>query len=327
MVDDVFYSRGCHTRAGPHPFCSNMRYGVFSITKSMGAGVAMLWLAEKYGPQVFDEKLIDHITIPASHDGWNEVTFKDALDMVTGIGNLTPYRIDEYVEVDFSPVANSVWRAKGIQEKLDAMAGFRSYPWGPGEVFRYRTTDTTALSAAMQSYLQKKEGKNADLWDKLEEEVFMPLGIDRLPVRRSIEPEGKRGTALLGAGLYLTVEEALKIARLLQNHGVHEGRQILHRDLTAQAVSSRFGRGYANGWQTDSGESRYEMSFWLTPFHQWFGCKLQIPGMAGFGGNYVMLMPNGTIGLRFADGHDDDPHTWNSYGIRKVSNKVRPFCG
>ena len=68
------------------------------------------------------------------------------------------------------------------------------------------------------------------------------------------------------------------------------------------------------------------MSFWLTPHLQWFGCDLRVPVMAGFGGNYLAVMPNRTIGLRFADGHDDDPHTWDSYGIRSVSNRVRSFC-
>jgi DUF971 family protein len=48
--------------------------------------------------------------------------------------------------------------------------------------------------------------------------------------------------------------------------------------------------------------------------------------MAGFGGNYVIIMPNDTIGIRFADGHDDGPYTWDSYGIRSVSHSLRPFC-
>ena len=48
--------------------------------------------------------------------------------------------------------------------------------------------------------------------------------------------------------------------------------------------------------------------------------------MAGFGGNYVIIMPNGTIGLRFADGAEDDPGTWDSFGIRSVSHELKPFC-
>jgi len=68
------------------------------------------------------------------------------------------------------------------------------------------------------------------------------------------------------------------------------------------------------------------MSFWLTPHLQPGRCDVRIPIMAGFGGNYVVIMPNRTIGLRFADGHDDNPAPWDSYPIRDVSNRVRPFC-
>lgn len=42
LIDDVFYPGSCRTRAGPHPYYRNMRYGVFSITKSLGAAISML---------------------------------------------------------------------------------------------------------------------------------------------------------------------------------------------------------------------------------------------------------------------------------------------
>ena len=326
MIDDVFYLRPCRTRAGPHPYCRQMRHGVYSITKTLGATVSMLWLAQKYGPQVFEEKVTDYVSIPASHDGWKFVTFAHALNMVTGIGNVVSERVDYYVEADSTSTGNRVWRAAGIRGKLDAMATFKKYRWGPGEVFRYRTTDTTALSAAMQAYLKRKMGPQADLWDSVTRQVLLPLGIDRLPVRRTTEPDGSRGTPLFGAGMYATLEDTLKLARLFQNHGRHRDKQLLHRELTARAVSNGLSRGYPNGWRTGSGEGHYEMGFWLTPHKRLFRCGLRIPVMAGFGGNYVIVMPNRTIGLRFADGHDDDRYTWDSIGIRNISDQVRSFC-
>ena len=65
-----------------------MRHGVFSVTKSLGAAVALLRLAQKYGDAVLDEKLVDYLP-PGSqpHPGWDGVTFADALDMATGIGD------------------------------------------------------------------------------------------------------------------------------------------------------------------------------------------------------------------------------------------------
>ena len=327
MIDDVFYLRPCRTRAGPHPYCREMRHDIFSISKSLGAAVAMLWLAKKYGPEVFDEKITDYVSIPAGHDGWKDVTFGNALDMTTGIGNVVPQRVDYYVDADSTRIGKRVWRAASMRGKLNAMAEFGDYPWGPGEVTRYRSSDTTALAAAMEAYLRSKEGPDVDLWHAMIREVFTPLGIDRLPVRRTIEPDGKLGTPMLAAGMFVTFEEALKIARLLQDHGRFNGTPLLHRELTERAVSTETNRGFPTGWRNrEGGEGRYEKSFWLTHHEDWFGCALRIPTMAGYGGNYVSIMPNRTIGLRFADGHDDDPATWDSYGIRSISDRLRSFC-
>ncbi len=327
MVDDIVYLRRCRTRAGAHPFCRQMRHPVFSIAKSLGAGVAMLWLAQKYGPEVFDEKIVDHIIIPARHNGWKDVTFGYALDMVTGIGNVTPQKVDEYVEADQTQMMAGVRRAPTLEGKLKAIAEFRNYPWGPGEVFRYRSSDTIVLAAAMHAFIRKKEGPDADFWDLLTKEVFVPLGIQRLPVIRTREEDGSRGTPILGSGMFPTIEEALKIARLLQDHGRHKGKQFLHEGLTRRAVSNDLDRGYPNGWTTgEGGKGRYEMSFWLHPHLRWFSCDVRIPTMSGSGGNYISIMPNRTIGLRFADGHDDDRYTWDSSGIRNVSSRIRPFC-
>src|SRR3984893_14510893 len=56
VVDGVLYVRGCNNRDGPFPYCREMRHGVFSVTKSLGAAVALLRLAQKYGDAVLDEK-------------------------------------------------------------------------------------------------------------------------------------------------------------------------------------------------------------------------------------------------------------------------------
>ena len=92
IVDGVLYLRGCETRAGPYPYCRHMRHGVFSVTKSLGAAVALLRLAQTYGDQVFELKIKDYVTVTAAHDGWERVTFGDALNMATGIGDNAPQR-------------------------------------------------------------------------------------------------------------------------------------------------------------------------------------------------------------------------------------------
>ena len=55
-------------------------------------------------------------------------------------------------------------------------------------------------------------------------------------------------------------------------------------------------RGLPTGGANDFGEDRYFMSFWTTRFDADETCKLYVPAMSGWGGNTVVLMPNGMIG-------------------------------
>ncbi|UCF61685.1 MAG: hypothetical protein JSV37_03090, partial [Anaerolineaceae bacterium] len=74
ILNDTIYLQPCHTRYGPFPYCESMRHGSFSVMKSMGAAIAMLRLAEKYGEEVFELKIADYVEVTAEHDGWEQVT-------------------------------------------------------------------------------------------------------------------------------------------------------------------------------------------------------------------------------------------------------------
>jgi hypothetical protein len=77
-IDGVIYVGGCQTRFGPYPYCDQMRHSVYSMAKSLGALVAMLRLAHKYGDQVFDLKIKDYVNISS------EDSFADLLNMTSG---------------------------------------------------------------------------------------------------------------------------------------------------------------------------------------------------------------------------------------------------
>jgi hypothetical protein len=84
-IDGVIYVGGCQTRFGPYPYCDEMRHSVYSMTKSLGALVAMLYLAHKYGDEVFDLKIKDYV------DVWGEDTFADSLNMTSGEAGVFHY--------------------------------------------------------------------------------------------------------------------------------------------------------------------------------------------------------------------------------------------
>lgn len=320
--DGVIYLRGCETRHGPFPYCRHMRHGVFSVTKSAGAAVALLRLAQKYGAGVLDEKLVDYIPASAARPEWQGVTFAHALGMATGIG-------DEARDRDANPLADD-WAPKMLRfvgtptrdEKLAIALSFGQYPWKPGEVFRYNSTHTFMLAVAMDAYLKRREGPDAHLWDMVRTEVYRPIGVFHAPVLHTREPGGQRGVPVLGWGLFLTIDDVAKLSTLLQNGGRHDGAQLLHAGTLAQALyRAGAAGGLPSGRENRFGAGRYHLSFWSTPYRPASGCDLHIPSLDGIGGNFLALLPNGVSVFRFADGHHYDLDSMILAG-----ETLGPFC-
>lgn len=327
IVDGTLYATGCRTRYGPYPYCREMRHGVHSMTKTMGAYLSLLRLAEKYGDHVFDLKLVDYVEIAAAHDGWKDVTFEHAISMVSGIGSFEPTRVSHYVDVN-DKSAGRFAMAKSARDRLAAVAAFGNYPWGPGEVFRYSYPGLFVLGAAMDRLLKSKEGQEAHLWEMMNQEVFQPIGIPYLPALHTIEEEGLTGYPLLANGMFATLEDIAKIERLLRNQGRYDGVQLLHAEKLRESLEEGYRKGYPTGWMIDQGEVHYYRSFWVAPQASRAGCASHIPYMAGIGGNYIMVMPNGLTAIRFAGGSDDDDDsgTWNHETMRQVADAIKPLC-
>ena len=288
--------------------------------------VAMLRLAQKYGDGVFDLKITDYVDLAGNHDGWSKVTFGDTLNMATGIGDIEPQRVSSYVEADSTALAGKIFAARTTNEKIKLIEAIGNYPWGPDEVFRYRTSDTFVLAVAMDRFIKSKEDPDADLWNLITREVLQPIGIARMPVLSTKEPNGARGIPLLGIGMLPTLDEVAKLVKLMRNGGRHQGEQILSATKLDEAIGKTMPTGLATGWPIDDGETYYHMSLWLHPYKAQNGCLLRIPAMSGHGGTYVIIMPNGITAFRFADGRYNSHGTWDSSGLRKVADYIRPFC-
>jgi CubicO group peptidase (beta-lactamase class C family) len=307
ILNETLYLQPCRTRYGPFPYCEAMRHGAFSVTKSMGAAIAMLRLAQKYGPEIFELRIADYVEVVAEHDGWEEVTFADALNMATGIGDDLPERVEpNFVlsdEEGDEAIFNAFMEAKSAQEKAGVCFTAGNYPWDPGDVARYNSCHTLILSMAMDSYLRSMEGANADIWDMVLREVYRPIGINHAPIMRTIEPDQSRGIPQFWVGLYPTVDDVAKVAILLRNGGQHQGQQLLHAGKVAEALRQTDVSGLPTGEFNAHGEGAYHMSFWSMPYRSAAGELYQIPYMSGFGGNRVILNPNGIITFQFADAH------------------------
>jgi CubicO group peptidase (beta-lactamase class C family) len=329
VVDGVLYAHPCSTRHGDYPYCQEMRHGVYSVTKSAGAALALFWLAHVYGDEVFALRIADYLDVTADHDGWEEVTFAHVLNMMTGVGDNAPQQRaatydfeDDEDDENFAEFA----AAEGALAKLDVAFSAGNYPWGPGQVGRYNTIQTFVLSAAMDAFLKSREGPDAYLWDHITDFVLAPLGIVDAPMMHTREADGSRGVPILGWGYYPTLGEITKVAQLFQDNGAYEGRQLIDADWVQVIQLGLQAPAHALNWENEYGKYRYYMSFWYLPFRGEAGCQHSIPQMNGLGGNLVTLMPNGMIGIRLADGEDDAPGTYNAENMAVVADRLRSFC-
>ncbi len=330
IIDGTVYASPCRTRYGSHPYCRHMRHAVHSITKSLAGWLTALRMAEKFGPQILDYKVLDYVDIAAEHGGWSEVTFDHLLSMVSGIGDVEPRRVDHYVDTRGTANAMAFYDAETVQEKLTVLARVEDYPWDPGEVFRYASYEPFVLAVALSALLQREEGPDADLWDMMNREVFEPIGIAHMPIFRKGPDADARSVVTFGHGLYVTLEDVAKIEALIRAGGRHEGRQILHAGLLQESLANAYQHSYPTGWRTDDGlgEVLYFRSLWLEPHASSAGCVVYVPMMSGVGGNAILLMPNGITALRFAGGpdDDDDSDTYDQVPMRRVADAIRSLC-
>ena len=316
------YAQPCYTRYGDYPYPRQMRHAAYSMTKAMGALVALLRLAEKYGEDVFDLEIADYVAVTAAHDGWKSVTFADALNMATGVGDNMPERVEPNVMQgdEDQPKFMNFLRAKSRKEKMDIAFSYADYPWGPGEIARYNSINTFLLSAAMDSLLKSKEGPDADIWDMVISEVLQPVGIMHAPIMRTIEPDGSRGLPPFGYGLYCTIDDMAKLSILFQNGGRHRGRQILHAGRLAEALFSTDEAGLPIGSENEYGDITYHLAFDGMPYQGADGSIRRIPFSMGFGGNQWILLPNGISTFRFTDS--------NNYSVDsmiELGRSISPF--
>jgi hypothetical protein len=323
VVDGAVYLQPSTTRHGEYPFPRQMQHAGMSISKSIGAGIAMLWLAEEYGEAVFDLRIGDYLEVTASHDGWSEVTFGDVLDMATGVGDNAPDRLpyDVYAN-ETGPNSVDFYLAETTEAKLDAAFAAANYAWGPGEVLRYTSAQTFVLAAAMDAYLEAREGPGTDLWERLTEEVFRPIGVHHMTMMRVADEDGNGTVPLMASGLRLTVDDVGKIATLLQNGGSHDGRQLLHEGRLRDALY-RTGQlaGLPSGKSFEYGDQAYHASFWSLPYRTEEGAYFQVPFMSGAGGNTIFLAPNGVSTFVFTDS-GRDTYSLNSPAVAEA---IRPY--
>ena len=306
--DGTIYYSASDTPQGPYPYTLQMRFGVRSVMKSVAAPLAVLRLAELYGPYVLELKIGDYV--PGLDPKYREVRLVDALGMASGMGGSGSLRthpndiFDGYLDAHY----DEWYLAPSQAEKLKIIETYlRPYPWEPGRVVRYRDQDVYLAGAALQSFLQSVQGPTADLWEFVQREVLARIGIAHIPVVRTQEAGDREGLVWCNAGLYPTLDDLAKIALLYQHHGEAAGRQVLHRELTEALLAGRWAlrktEDNSLGGQIRVPEDQAGGLYWLGFHYKQYETlrdhrKLFLPTMSGSGESEVVLYPNGLVSIR-----------------------------
>jgi CubicO group peptidase (beta-lactamase class C family) len=308
--DGTLYYQDPVTPYGPYPYPLEMRFGVRSVTKSVFAPLALLHLAQVYGPWVLTLKVGDYV--PGLDPKWRRVRFVDAADMATGYGGMGSTKthpndiFDGYLGGNY----DAWYTAPSYADKIRQIdANLHPYPWEPGTVMRYRDQDYFLLGAAIDGFLKSVRGPQADLEEMVQTEVLTPIGIHQAPTVRTREPGGKDGLVWCNAGYYPTLDDLAKIALLYQARGAHGGLQILNRDLTTDLMSARdaivknadASLGPIAGPLAGSSEDGlYKIGFHFLRYVNASGAVEYLPSMHGSGDNEVILYPNRMVSIVMA---------------------------
>ena len=311
------YYQDAVTPYGPYPYPLEMRFGVRSVTKSVFAPLALLRLAQVYGPWVLTLKVGDYVQ--GLDPKWRRVRFVDAADMATGFGGTGTTQthpndiFDGYLGGDYDAWYTAPSQADKVRH---IVASLHPYPWEPGTVMRYRDQDYFLLGAAIDAFLKSLRGPQAGLGEFVQREIFTPIGIHQAPGVKTHEAGGRDGLVWCSAGYYPTLDDLAKIALLYQSRGAHGGVQILNRELTTDLLAGKDAivknadaslGPVASPLPGSSEDGLYKMGFHFLRYVNASGATEYLPSMHGSGENEVILFPNRIVSIVMAKAPEEVP--------------------
>ena len=314
-INGVNYVSTCGTRSGSYAFCDAMRAPSYSTAKSAMAGVALMRLGQKYGPDVYNLLIKDYVPEYAKSAGlWTNVNLNNTLDMATGNYSLAGDGEDE------DKYMNPFLTAVPYTTKIAAAFGFPNKA-APETLWVYHTSDFFIAGRAMNNYLVARGG-GSDIFDILQDEVYIPARMSAGFMTTLRTDNDRTGVPFSGYGLFWTQDDLAKMARLLNNdHGMIGGVQILQPGMLDDTMQ----KNPADRGMTTSGAVpyKYNNGFWAAPPDQFpqYNCSVYIPFMSGYGGITVAMAPNGATYYYISDNNE---FSW--YNAINETDKINKMC-
>jgi hypothetical protein len=316
-VDGKVYQAACPTAAGPFPYCHDVRYGVWSVTKSAMLSVGLLRLAQKYGRHILQIP-VAHILPGRQPTSWRDVTVQDLANMASGHG---PTKSPRCYLCDYQ----RWYVARSERHKTAEALDYRRFA-KPGTTYDYRDQDAYLLGVVEDELLKSRAGRQADIWSMLRREVYRPIGIFYVPANSTLEPGRLHaaGHPLLAYGYYPTIDDLARIGALFAHHGRWHGHQILDRALVDRLLP-RPQPAAAALPVTRTGSHWYLDDWQIRRLRSDEGCSRYLPQMLGWGGNTVTLAGAGTTLIRIRNNWVGD-RVNPQHSINALADALVAYC-
>lgn len=308
----ALYAGPCPTRYGPYPYCDVLDLPSYSWAKSIVASIAAMRL-EFLFPGAMDSLISDYVP-QCDADRWRGVTFRNALDMATGLYNAPEHEADEN-----SRAMTRFFLSESHADKIAIACTAFERREAPGQRFVYHTSDTYILGTAMAAYLRRRIHGDVDLYDDMLVPIWRALGLSPVVMQTRRTRDAVR-QPFTGWGLVLHRNDVVLLTDFLQRGGTVGGQPLLDRDMLNQAMQ-RDPRH--RGLRAIVDTQRYQHGFWAWNAGPVLNCArdVWIPAMSGFGGLAAAMMPNGSTYFYFSDGGD---FLWRK--AAEMSNRLSPIC-
>ncbi len=316
FYEGVHYAGTCSSKRGDYPFCEVMALPSYSTAKTAGAGFAHALLTKQYGNTARYLNIADNV--PECQDGingtasiWSDVTVENALDMATGNYRLASYQGDE----GSSNVSNNFFLVFDHDGKIAHACERYIRKSTPNTHFSYHSSDTYIAGVAMDNWY------SGDLYDKLVNEVYKPLGLSPASYT-TVRTQGSPANTFWSHGINWHKDDMVKIGKLVRDRGVINGQQVLDAEIMDDMMLANGELGL----ETYGSESTYINTVWTFDMGQRTGAVCPqgswVSYMSGYGGIGVVMFPNGAIYY-----YVSDSDAYGFGGAEIELNKLANICG
>jgi len=312
VIDKVNYVGGCETRAGLYPYCDVLDLPSYSTAKTVLASIGLMRL-EKLWPGARSALIKDYVPACTTPD-WDGVTFENALNMTTGVYGDPGFEVDEDSEAN-----RDFFNADTHAGKIAFACTHYHKRAAPGMTWVYRTTDTYILGTAMQEFVRRHLGRNADLWRDIHgAQLWRPLHLSPA-LDSSLRTYDSEQQFFTGYGLTYHRDDIARMAGFLSSG------QLGNDTPLDEAMRNRaLQRDPANrGKYAGIPHFNYVDGVWARDLSAELGCKSEVyvPFMSGYGGISVVMLPGNVVFYYFGDSE-----VWDWGPAAREINKIKPVC-